>query len=140
MKLSIGFILLLSFLFGCSRLQTSTPKRPSSPLFGHWAEQSKNNRVRHWHFRKDGTFESILIFNSNVSKILSIRTGGYHFGVNTYSLAYIQKYRNQPISKRIGADITFTSPKPVIEKGTFELKDGYLILTNEEDEEKMLYR
>ena len=135
-------------LMGCAALH-SPEQKYVDPRIGHWASHKENAPVRHWHFRADGTFESISVsyFPTNRRKIsrhkiIEIHRGAYYFDGDRYILAYIQRFRDEPVRKRgqPTVDITLAGPKPFIEKGTYELKDGYLTLISEKGVKTTLYR
>ena len=138
---SLSFCVFSHALLGGIR-PPSAPQRPSHPLLGHWTEQRESAPVTHWHFRTDGTFESVKIsYDSHgLNKIFDIRVGGFHFSRSTYSLAYIQKYHDEPTTRYANSDITFTGPTPVIEKGTFELRDQQLVLINRAGKKRTLIK
>ena len=131
-------------LIGCSTLRIPESKPYTLPWVGHWAEQQENAPVRHWNFRRDGTFEAIEISYHSVggNKIFDIKKGAYYFGRDRYILAYIQRVWDEPPKVRgyVSVDITFTGPTPFIEVGTFELKDGYLTLISEKGVNTTLYK
>ena len=127
-------LLLIPFLFlGCSTLQGLHPPNPDLPWRGHWVEQKGNAPARYWHFRDDGTFKAVEISYDSIggNKIFDIRTGAYYFDLEIYMLAYIQKYRDEQPRRprRVTVNITFVGPRPVIERGTFELHGGNSALT-----------
>ena len=116
------------------------------PRIGRWASHKENAPVRHWHFRADGTFESISISYHSVggNKIFNIKKGVYDFGGSTYILAYIQRIHDEPPAVRKKrqptVDIHFVGPRPFIETGTYEMKEGYLTLISKEGVKTTLYR
>ena len=137
-------IIVLILPMGCSTLKMPESKPYTLPWVGRWAEQQENAPVRHWNFRKDGTFEAIEISYHSVggNKIFDIKKGAYYFGRDRYILAYIQRYHDEPPKVRgnVSVDITFTGPTPFIEVGTFELQEGYLTLVSKKGVKTTLYK
>ena len=139
-------ITVLILLMGCSTLRMLESKPYTLPWVGHWAEQQENGSVRHWNFHSDGTFEAIEIsyHPAGGNKIFDIKKGAYDFGRGRYILAYIQSFKDEPPvirkKRQPTVDISFVGPRPFIEVGTFELKDGYLTLISEKGVKTTLYK
>ena len=140
--LSLAVFLLL---MGCATLHPPEQKYVD-PRIGHWASHKENAPVRHWHFRADGIFESTSISYHSVggNKIFDVKRGAYVFSGKRYYLAYIRKIWDEPPAVRKKrqptVDIHFVGPMTFIEKGTYELKDGYLTLINDKGVKTTLYR
>lgn len=78
------------------------------------------------------------------TKSFDIKKGAYYFGRDRYILAYIQRFKDEPPvirkKRQPTVNISFVGPKPFIEVGAFELKDGYLTLISEKGVKTTLYK
>ena len=126
-----GLLAVLVLLLGCATLQ-----QDPNTVVGHWGSKDEFGHFFHWHFREDGTFEAVNKWFIEGHPILTTSRGVYKFS-DRYILAYIHETRPEPFKS---LDITFVGPIPLTETGTYEFKDGDLILVSTEGKTRIFYR